>query len=104
MYDCRGIGPLVLNDDLTVDRSSRTDWEVYSAKLSAQVQPNADSASQCKWLKTIKKLQKQSKSFSCQRNVIFFSGHVSHLILTDTACFPNTEHKKVDAERSKDKQ
>ena len=37
-----GTGSLVFTDDVTADRSSRMSSEVYRAKLSAQIQPDAE--------------------------------------------------------------
>lgn len=40
MYGYQWNGPVVLSDDVTEDRSSWMNSEVYSAILSAQIQPN----------------------------------------------------------------
>ncbi len=62
-----GTGSLVFIDDVTADKSSRMNSEVFRAILSAHIQPNAseliDGASQCRWTMTQSILQKQPKSF-----------------------------------------
>lgn len=69
-----GAQSLVFINDMTVDRRSRMNCEVYRP----QIQPNA--AKLIRW--QLNNDPKHAKSFSRQRNKTFFSHSVSHLITT----------------------
>ncbi len=79
-------GSLVFIDDVTADKSSRINSDVYRDILSDQIQPNAaklvGQPSQCRWSMNQNTLQKQLKNLSGQRNEIFFSGQFSYMMST----------------------
>ena len=59
-----GTGSLVFIDDVTADKSSRMNSEVFQAILSAHIQPNASELiGQCRWTVTQNIQRKQPKSF-----------------------------------------
>jgi hypothetical protein len=78
-----GTGSPEFIDNLTADKSSRMNSEVFRAILSAQIRPNAskplDGASQCRWTMTQSILNKQPNTFLRQRSGMFCNGQVNHL-------------------------
>ena len=82
----RGTGSLVTMDNVTADRSSRVNYEVCRALLSAQIQPNAaELIGRCLTVQMDNEPEHTEKvtwASKGKENVIFFSGQVSHLIST----------------------
>lgn len=88
------LGHWVIIDDVTTDKSSRMNSEVYKAVLSAHIQSNVGgkirlSALQCRWLMIQNILQKQPKSLLKYRNGRFLNSEVPiafHLLITKSWC------------------
>lgn len=84
-------------DDAIADSSNILNCGVYRAVLAAQIQSNPANrlaaVSQCKWTMTWSKLEKQPKSFSGQRNEIFFNWQISDLTSNQQSSFSVSEDK-----------
>ena len=76
-------GFLVFIDDVTADKSSRMNSEVfrqyYLLIFSQMLQNSLDGASRCRWTMTRSILRKQPKSFLSQRSGLLCNGQVNHL-------------------------
>ena len=74
---------MVFIDDVTADRSSRMNSEVYRALLSAQIQQNAAKLiGQCFTVQMNndpKNTVKATQSFSRQKTLIYLIGHVGQM-------------------------
>ena len=68
-----GTVSLALMDDVTANKSSRVNSEVYRTVLSAQIQPNASklSSSQCRWTMTRSEMpqEKAGPEDSCSKGL-----------------------------------
>ncbi len=78
-----GTGSLVFIDDVTADKSSRMNSEVFRAILSAHIQPNASELIGRRFTVQMDNdpsiLQKQPKSFWRERSGLLCNGQVNHL-------------------------
>lgn len=75
-----GTGSLVFIDDVTADKSSRMNSEVFRAILSAHIQPNASELiGRLRWTMTQSILRKQPESFLRERSGMLCNGQVNHL-------------------------
>lgn len=72
-----GTGSLVYIDDVTADKSSRMNSEVFWATFSAHIQPNASTLIRRTMTQNI--LQNQPKSFLRERSGMLCNGQVNHL-------------------------
>ncbi len=96
-----GTGSLVFIDDVTADKSSRMNSEVfgqyYLLIFSQMLQNSLDGASHCRWTVTQSILQKQPKSFWRERSGLLCNGQVNHLtwirLSMHFTCWRQTEGK-----------
>ena len=78
-----GTGSVVFIDDVTADKSSRMNSEVFRAILSAQIQPNASKLIKRHFRvqmdNDLKHTAKATQYFLMQRSGMFCNGQVHHL-------------------------
>ncbi len=96
-----GTGSLVFIDDVTADKSSRMNSEVFRAILSAHIQPNASELIGRRFTVQMdndpKHTAKQPKSFWRERSGLLCNGQVNHLtwirLSMHFTCWDKTEGK-----------